>query len=273
LSIEQIDAEMQALAAQSLPQWLHPEFWTRDLDRILLAGLIDGAAGQRKAVNKVLRLHPELRPEAAWSRLRRLRRTHASGRRHRVRFRWTVEWDRALTERCQSNGLDAAVTYVENITHYPRDAVRRRAARLGFVQTGRAVSRPWTNAELKFLVESLQHLPVGAIARELRRTEKAIWRKAAEIGVSAKCMEGSTVTEVLRHLHISHGRLRSWISAGWIKVGRNRRITDRSLRAFLREHREEIEWNRLDTEARDWLLEFGVDLEVQHRTRAAGQDC
>jgi hypothetical protein len=64
-----------------------------------------------------------------------------------------------------------------------------------------------------------------------------------------------------------------WISAGWIKVGRNRRITDRSLRAFLREHREEIEWNRLDAEARDWLLEFGIDAENQPRARAAGHDC
>jgi hypothetical protein len=273
LSTEQIDAEMQALAEMGLPEWLQPDFWTRDLDKILLAGLNDDAAGQRKAVSKVLRLHPELRPEAAWSRLRRLRRTHGSGGQHQGRFRWTAEWDAILAEHCQLDGVDAAVAHVENITHYPHDAVRRRAARLGLVQPTRAVPRPWTNAELKFLVESLQHEPVRAIAKELRRSEKAIWRKAAEIGVSAKCIEGCTVTEVLWHLHVSHRRLRLWISAGWIKVGRNRRITDRSLRAFLREHRGEIEWNRLNAEARDWLLEFGIDAENQPRARAAGRDC
>jgi hypothetical protein len=270
LSEELIDEYMQTLANDRLPGWLKPEFWTPTLDQILLAGLRDGTPGQRKAVNKVLKLHPELRPEAAWSRLRHLQRLKHRGGRRGVRFPWTAELDGALMERCHSDGVDAAVSDLADVTSYPRDAIRRRVRRLGFPGDGRPASRPWTPAELKFLVESVQHLPVRTIAKELHRSEKAIWRKAAESGVSAKCLEGYTVTEILKNLHVSHGRLRLWIGAGWIKVGRNRRITERSLRSFLREHRAEIPWDRLDTTARDWLLEFGVDAREPVRLNAAG---
>src|SRR6266700_3035670 len=60
LSVKLIDEYMQTLANDRLPDWLKPEFWTPSLDQVLLAGLRDGAPGQRKAVNKILKLHPEL---------------------------------------------------------------------------------------------------------------------------------------------------------------------------------------------------------------------
>ena len=63
---------MQALAVDGLPQWLKPDFWTADMDRILLAGIREGAAGEMKAVGKIVRLHPELRIEIVWARLRHL---------------------------------------------------------------------------------------------------------------------------------------------------------------------------------------------------------
>ena len=131
------------------------------------------------------------------------------------------------------------------------------------------------NEEVRALIPAdfagVMVLPVRTIARELHRSEKAVWRESAESGVSAKCLEGYTVTEVFRNLHISHRRLRIWFAAGWIKVGRNRRVTERSLRAFLREHTEEVPWDRLDTDGRDGLLEFGIDASAGTNVKAAGR--
>ncbi len=270
LPSEQIDHYMQTLAAGRLPDWVKPEFWSDALDQILRAGVREGPGGERRAVNKVLRMHRELRPEAAWSRVRHLRRQqrqHGSGG---SRSRWTPDLDRTLIEHAASDGLGAALVHMATVSGYPQDAIRRRARRLGLAVPTRPKPRNWTNAEIKFLVESVQHMAVPVLAKELCRSEKAIWRKAAELGLSAKCLEGSTTKEVMRNLHVSWQRLRQWVEAGWIKVGRNRRITERSLRSFLREHADELDLNRLDDEAREWLREFGFDAGAGRAARSAG---
>src|SRR5579862_1655814 len=153
-----------------------------------------------------------------------------------------------FVERSRSIGINAAASEIQRLTGFPRDAVLRQGHKLGIAKPGVHSTRPWTAAELRFLVESVQHLPVNAIARELHRTEKAIWRKVGELGLSAKCVEGFTITEVLTKLHVWHTRLKLWIEQGRIKVGRNHRITERSLRSFLREHQNELNWELFDSE-------------------------
>ena len=134
----------------------------------------------------------------------------------------------------------------------------RRARKLGLHTSHSSTPTPWTDADVRFLVESVQHLSVKVIARELYRSEKAVWRKVSDLGLSAKCEEGYTVTEVMQRLHVWHRRMKGWIASGWIKIGRNRRITERSLRSFLREHPEEQKWDLFDPETVEWLAEFGV---------------
>jgi hypothetical protein len=259
LSVEEIDFHMQEIAADGIARWLKKgEFWTQELDQILLAGIREGKAGERKSIAKILRLHPELRTAVVWTRLGQLRRTK-SGEGHRgVPFSWTDELDTLLLERYRSSGINLAVSEVQKATGFPRSAILRRGHKLGVPKRSEPSSRLWTDADLRFLVESVQHLSVTVIAKELGRSKKAIWRKVAELGLSAKCEEGYTVTEVIQKLHVWHPRLKHWIAAGWIKIGRNGRITERSLRSFFREHPEELKWDRFDSETLEWLLEFGV---------------
>jgi hypothetical protein len=266
LSTEEIDRCMQALAVEGLPEWLKPGFWTPAMDQILFAGTRESLAAEKKAVNKILKLKPELRLEVVWARLRHLRALKGPKGNRGIPYEWTLEMDALLVERCRANDLNAAVSDVKRMTGYPRDAVLRHAYKLGIAKPATVTTRPWTDAELRFLVESVQHLAVKTIARELRRTEKAIWRKVAELGLSAKCAEGFTITEVMKRLHVWHARIKFLIGQGRIKVGRNGRITERSLRSFLREHRHELNWDLFDSETCEWLEELGIEVPVETTT-------
>ena len=259
LGVEAIDARMQRIAADGIPTWLKADgFWTTEMDNVLLTGIQQGRVGERNAVAKILRLCPGLRTAVVWRRLNRLRqrRVHPN---HRARpFAWTEAFDTVLLRAAKVGGYEPAVAEVQRLTGFPREAVMRRAHKLGLHAIHSSASTPWTDADVRFLLESVQHLSVKVIARELHRSEKAVWRKVGELGLSAKCEEGYTVTEVIQRLHVWHRRLKCWVTNGWIKIGRNRRITERSLRSFLREHPEELKWDLFDSEPVEWLLEFGV---------------
>jgi len=46
--------------------------------------------------------------------------------------------------------------------------------------------------------------------------------------------------------------MRGWIEKGWLKLGRNNRVKDRSLKAFFEDHGDEINFERAD---RAWIDE------------------
>jgi hypothetical protein len=270
LSVEVIDVRMQRIAADGIPAWLKAdEFWTTEMDNVLRKGIQQGGTGERIAVAKVLRLCPGLRTAVVWRRVNRLRQTISHSQRRRSRFSWTEAADGLLLRTEQVGGFESATREVQMMTGFPREAIMRRARKLGVYTGHSTASTPWTDADVRFLLESVQHLSVKVIARELHRSEKAIWRKVGELGLSAKCEEGYTVTEIIQRLHVWHRRLKGWVANGLIKIGRNRRITERSLRSFLREHPEELKWGLFDSETVEWLLEFGVTPPA-HKVRTAG---
>src|SRR5262249_35029974 len=61
-------ARMEELALDALPEYLREKFWTGELDRILLEGIRQGKLGERRAVDKILKIRPGLRIEIVWSR-------------------------------------------------------------------------------------------------------------------------------------------------------------------------------------------------------------
>ena len=270
LSVEAIDVRMQRIAAAGIPAWLKAdEFWTTEMDNVLRKGIQQGGVGERIAVAKILRLCPGLRTAVVWRRVKRLRQTVSHSQRRRGRFSWTEATDGLLLQADEVGGIGLAVEELQRVTGFPREAIMRRARKLGVHTGDSTVSTPWTDADVRFLLESVQHLGVKVIARELHRSEKAIWRKVGELGLSAKCEEGYTVTEIIQRLHVWHRRLKGWVANGWIKIGRNRRITERSLLSFFREHPEELKWDLFDSETVEWLLEFGVTAR-DVKARAAG---
>ena len=253
---------MEELANHGLPAFLRDGFW-HDIDPILIAGLKAGGQAVFKAVGKVEREYRELRVEMIWARIRRLRKQVLSKRQKGVRYKWTKELEQELLARSAVVGLSAAVSEICQKGGWSRAAVVRRAHRLGVPTEVRGQRCPWTEADRNFLVQSIRHVPVKAIARELGRTENAVWCKIWEEGLRARYDVDHSQRELCYKLNVRAPIVRGWIQKGWLKLGRNNRVKDRSLKVFFEEHGDQMNWERVD---RAWIDEVIGDAEGQEST-------
>lgn len=255
---EALRERMEKLASDSQPEWFQKSFWDR-LDPILLAGMKQGKIEERQAIDKVLKLHPELRIERVWARIRDLRhRNRKASQPHIGPFPWTEEQEQRLLALCREAGLKEAVSILQQETGWPRDAIIRRAHKLGVPRKEYQRKQEWSEVDRTFLLVSVRHTPVKRIARQLGRPEKAVWVQVWREGLPAACEEGYSRRELCRKFHVSSVTLRRWIRSEWLKDGADRRVPERSVRAFLRQHPDLVAWDRLDSEARDWVLELSA---------------
>ena len=224
----------------------------RAADAILLAGVREANQCEREAVDKVLGRFSELRVEAIWARLRRLRyKQKRDGA-----LRWTNELDDRLMRIHREDGLRAAVSDIQNLTDWPRRAILRRAHQLGLPKEALADRRRWTMAEFRFALESVNHLSVREIADELERSEKSVWDMVGSRGIPARFQDGCSVRELSAKLHIRRPSIRAWIKGGLLHKKRNGRISEDSLQSFLHDHPERINWSMFDEDTTFWISEL-----------------
>ena len=248
-----LEERMEKLANHGLPKFLHEDFWREEgIDSVLLAGLKTGGQAIFQAVGKVGKMHRELRVEVIWARVRRLRKQCRKRSPKGMRCTWTNELEQELRGRCAIEGLSTAVTEICKKTGWSRASVARRAHKLGVPVKQRGRRNAWTEADRNFLVQSVGHVPVKTIARELGRTENAVWCKIWEEGLRARYDMDHSQRELCLKLNVRARVARGWIEKGWLKLGRNYRVKDRSLKAFFEEHRDEVNWARVD---RAWVDE------------------
>ncbi len=253
LDAKMLKQRMEELAHRGLPKFLQEDFWQEEgIDPVLLAGLKAGGQALRHAVGKVQSMQRDLRVEVIWARVRRLRKQSRKKSRRGLRCAWTKELDQQLFARSAGLGLSAAVSEIRGKTGWSRAAIVRRAHKLGVATGERGERSPWTEADRNFLAQSIRHVPVKAIARELGRTENAVWCKIWEEGLRAAYEEDYSQRELCRRLHVRAPSVRGWIEKGWLKLGRNDRVKDRSLKAFFQEHGNKLNWERVD---RAWIDE------------------
>jgi hypothetical protein len=237
------------------------EVWSA-ADSILLAGVREANQCEREAVDKVLSRFSELRVEAIWARVRRLRyKQKRDGP-----LRWTNELDDRLIHVHREGGLRAAVSDIQNLTDWPRRAILRRAHQLGLPKEALGDRRRWTMAEFRFALESVNHVSVREIADELERSEKSVWDMVGSRGIPARFQDGCSVRELSAKLHIRRPSIRAWIKAGLLHKKRNGRISEDSLQSFLHNHPERINWSLLDEDTTFWISEL---LEAE-KIRVAG---
>jgi hypothetical protein len=244
---------MEELANRGLPNFLHEDFWHKEgIDPILLAGLKAGGHAIFRAVGKVERMYRGLRVEVIWARVRRLRKQCRERPRKGVRYTWTDKLEQELLGRCADAGLSNAVTEICKKTGWSRAAVVRRAHRLGVPAAERGERSYWSEADRNFLVQSIGHVPVKTIARELGRTENAVWCKIWEEGLRAPYDADHSQRELCCKLQVRAQVVRGWIEKGWLRLGRNNRVKDRSLKVFFEEYGDQLNWERVD---RAWVDE------------------
>jgi hypothetical protein len=92
LDSRELRNRMEELATTGLPPFLQDDFWQEELDTMLLDGIAAGGPRIRRAVDKVMRLNPDLRVEVIWARVRRLRKQRGKTIGEAFRFRGPPNW-------------------------------------------------------------------------------------------------------------------------------------------------------------------------------------
>ena len=137
LSVEAIERRMEDLAKEQLPDSHRSAFWTSEMDQILIAGSRGGLEAERKAVQKVLSILPDLRRGTIRQRQRALARRIQTGKSQRGRkYNWTAELDDRLQRACDRSGCKAAVSEMQKTTGWPRAAIYADATSSAFRSSG-----------------------------------------------------------------------------------------------------------------------------------------
>jgi hypothetical protein len=124
-------------------------------------------------------------------------------------------------------------------------------------------NRPWSATEKAYVLGYARELSVIDIARNLGRTPSAVYQLLSRNGESAKVQDGYTQGDLAQIFHVSPRKVHQWISLGWLTLY-HRRIKDRAIDRFLKEHGDEIDASRIDKEFRLWFRDVGLRDHSEH---------
>src|SRR5271157_2390572 len=173
------------------------------IDRLLIAGIKQGPAKKRDAINRILELVPEWTRGDCWQRIRHLRKTPELA---------------ALEDR------------------YPDKAKKSGKS----CPTRRSFSSPWTPADDDRLLNLAGYEPVRKIAQRLGRSVRAVRFRLGALGMSARVTDGWSLRALRKLLRVSPARLRYLIGNGMLRV-RDPRISASSLAVFCDQNRASFE--------------------------------
>jgi hypothetical protein len=173
------------------------------IDRLLIAGIKQGPAKKRDAINRVLELVPEWKRGDCWHRIRHLREAPELA---------------ALGERHPDKAKKAGDT----------------------VAVPQPASRPWAPADDDRLLNWAGYEPVKKIAQRLGRSARAVRFRLGALGISARVTDGWSLRALRKMLHVSPARLRYLIGNGMLRV-RDPRVSTSSLAVFCDRNRASVE--------------------------------
>jgi hypothetical protein len=164
----------------------------------------------------------------------------------RKKFFWTAELETRLRRIYQSasnrDELTRGLDYMQCLSGFTRVVIVTRAREMGLTYVER---RLWTERELDFLRDNMGTLSKAAIAKQLRRSHYSVKARAALLGLFLRVLEGYSREELRQLIGVGSAEIRKWIQNGWIKIDQDR-ITENSVRLFLRQHPEKYKLSRVD---------------------------
>ena len=269
----EVVSKLNQLAMAGLPAWLNGEFWSREVDPILLTGLRNADQEFEAALGRIQALYPAVAP----SQIRSRHAWYRSGNRNaagiaassRVEAEWPVKADRILREalalerKTEELAIHRASQKHKDIRP---EAIKRRMKILqkrlgdarqlkGFAQSSataadsldasqrsqsqRRSRKPWDGADLQYLWDHVNHQSVPNIARALGRSCKSVSRKLEDLGertaVSKRSLGIYSLRELRSGLHVRHSTLLRWIAEGKLQVAITKRKVKRGRQQHVRE--------------------------------------
>lgn len=146
-----------------------------------------------------------------------------------------------------------------------RKAVEHRLAKLGLsIGSSRRsaeerVVRSWTEAQVKALIGSLgEDVSFATMAKRTGHSVKAVRAKMARLEYTAADIPGFTADDLATLLLVTPRQIRRWKEKRWLET-KNHRITEGSVRRFLSDHPDRIDFDKLSYEARVYLADLGYE--------------
>lgn len=215
-------------------------FSPEQVDQILREGYRRGRKGSHTAIERILKLEPDLPRIALWKRIRRLKMPAASIKYHRVA--WTPEDETTLRDGYQAGWPGKRRAVQELLRRHPDwrpHVIWRRAAKLGLVrQTAKRRPErhfcPWSESDDLLLLSLAGYRRLRAIAKLLHRSESGIRYRLAVLGKSSRVhVDGYARRALAEELHFGRRTLQRWIAEGLLEV-RDPRITPESIQDLRR---------------------------------------
>jgi len=210
-------------------------FSSQQIDDILHDGSKRGRTGSHAAIERILRLEPEVRRTELWKRIRELKFSKRQSL--RIRSKWGAEDERVLREGYAAGWQGKRNSIMQLLRRHPDwrpHVIWQRARKIGLVQMvprrGRERSGlKWTGEDHRVLMDLAGYKSVRMIAKMLHRSEAAIRYHLATLGESSRVhKEGYARSALAKELHISIGTIQRFIADGLLEV-RDPRITRESM--------------------------------------------
>jgi hypothetical protein len=227
--------------------------WPPHLDTHLTKVLTQAPGGERDAIASIRRIHPELPEDLIWSRIVYLGLTNRKRAPYR-KHQWTAAEDEILRNEYGQSRTSSHEAIEKILAMHPdwsRDAVVWRARVLRLTQRRPSPHQSWTPT-LDHQLLSLRGCQADTIAKRLDCTMKSVSGRLRRLGRGAEFFGGFKTKDLTAELRIPEAAVKRWIRLGWLERKKGR-ITEESLRWLCRHHPEEIPFETLAPEVRNWL--------------------
>jgi hypothetical protein len=210
-------------------------FSPEQADQILRDGVKRGREGSHAAIERILKLEPELQRAELWQRIRRLKNP-ARQSQHFASV-WSPEDEKILRQGYQTGWQRKRETVCQLLKRHPDwrpYVIWKHAIKLGLVQ--RASKRgqerscqAWSNEDDRILLDLAGYKTARAIAKMLYRSEAAVRVRLTLLGKSSRVhLEGFARSALAKELHLSTKTIQRLIVDGLLEV-RDPRVTRESL--------------------------------------------
>ena len=220
-------------------------FSSEQVDLILRDGAKRGRAGSHAAIERILKVEPEVNRAELWRRIRHLK--YPSRVTRCRRSVWSVEDDQILSrgyEKGWSGKQEAVRELLKRHPDWRPHVIWRRAAKFGLTagiaKSGQsAKALPWSDNEDRTLLDHAGYDRVDVIGTLLDRSANAVRCRLSRLRESGKVSDGYTRKALANFLHVSPRVVLRWIMLGWLKV-RDSRISIPSLETFSKTHAPQL---------------------------------
>ena len=165
-----------------------------------------------------------------------------------AKYQWTSDMDDQIRQayRRSTNRLEltAEITKLCTAFRVPRTALFNHARTLGM--NSFHPFKPWTDDEKVALRKLVGIMSVRAIAKRLGRSPHSIKSQLFQMDLTAQLANGYSVRQLQNLLGVPNRSIQMWLTTKALRMDKEERITEASVRKFVKNFMYEYSFRRVD---------------------------